>query len=107
MIFTQFSRRNSPGEISNGLRSATGNLNHLGLSKAPSKSSISYQNKHRDWKLFQSFYYTMLETLSAEAGSKQIKFRITATVGLVGWSEEEVHESVPFANVNEHPMEAV
>lgn len=32
-------------DISNGLRSATGNLNHLGINKAPSKSSISYQNK--------------------------------------------------------------
>ena len=56
MIFAQFSKSNSLREISNGLRSATGNLNHLGIKKAPSKSSISYQNKHRDWRIFQSFY---------------------------------------------------
>ncbi len=29
-------------------RSATGNLNHLGIDKAPSKPTISYQNKNRD-----------------------------------------------------------
>jgi len=80
MIFSQFSKSNSLREIANGLRSATGNLNHLGLSKAPSKSSISYQNKHRDWKLFREFYYKMLEKLSAEAGFKQIKFKIKSKI---------------------------
>ena len=83
MIFSQFSKSNSLREISNGLRSATGNLNHLGLSKAPSKSSISYQNKHRDWRLFRKFYYKMLEKLSAEAGFKQIKFKIKSKIYLL------------------------
>ena len=35
-------------DISNGLHSATSNLNHLGIEKAPSKSTIGYQNKNRD-----------------------------------------------------------
>ncbi len=83
MIFSQFSKSNSLREISNGLRSATGNLNHLGLSKAPSKSSISYQNKHRDWRLFRRFYYKMLDKLSAEAGFKQIKFKIKSKIYLL------------------------
>jgi hypothetical protein len=76
MIFCQFSKSNSLRDIANGLRSATGNLNHLGITKAPSKSSISYQNQHRDCRLFRDFYYKMLEKLSAEAGFKQIKFKI-------------------------------
>ena len=75
-IFCQFSKSNSLRDISNGLRSATGNLNHLGISKAPSKSSISYQNQHRSWQLFRDYYYIMLEKLSAEAGFKQVKFKI-------------------------------
>jgi hypothetical protein len=83
MIFAQFSKSNSLREISNGLRSATGNLNHLGIKKAPSKSSISYQNKHRDWQIFQAFYYKMLERLSAEAGFKQLKFRIKSKIFLL------------------------
>jgi hypothetical protein len=52
MLFCQFSKSQSVRDISNGLRSATGNLNHLGVDRAPSKSSVSYQNKHRDWTLF-------------------------------------------------------
>ena len=83
MIFAQFSKSNSVREISNGLRSATGNLNHLGIKRAPSKSSLSYQNKQRDWKLFERFYYKMLEQLSAEARFKQLKFKIKSKIYLL------------------------
>ncbi len=83
MIFCQFSKSNSLRDISNGLRSATGNLNHLGLSKAPSKSSLSYQNQHRNWKLFEKFYFAMLDKLSVEAGFKQIKFKIKSKIYLL------------------------
>jgi len=54
MLFGQFANSKSVRDISNGLRSATGNLNHLGVNKAPSKSSISYQNQRRDWTLLLS-----------------------------------------------------
>lgn len=83
MIFAQFSKSNSVREISNGLRSATGNLNHLGIKRAPSKSSLSYQNKQRDWKLFERFYYKMLEQLIAEARFKQLKFKIKSKIYLL------------------------
>src|SRR5690554_1914485 len=45
MLFCQFAKSQSVRDISNGLRSATGNLNHLGVQKAPSKSTVSYQNQ--------------------------------------------------------------
>lgn len=48
MIFCQFSYCDSVRDISNGLKSATGNLNHLGISRAPSKSTIAYQNANRN-----------------------------------------------------------
>ncbi len=35
MLFCQFAKSQSVRDISNGLRSATGNLNHLGINKAP------------------------------------------------------------------------
>jgi len=37
MLFCQFTKSQSLRDISFGLRSATGNLNHLGVTKAPSK----------------------------------------------------------------------
>ena len=83
MLFCQFAKSQSVRDISNGLRSATGNLNHLGIRKAPSKSSVSYQNKHRDFNIFKSYYFILLESLGQQAGFKQIKFRIKSKIFLL------------------------
>lgn len=83
MLFCQFAKSQSVRDISNGLRSATGNLNHLGIERAPSKSTISYQNKHRDWELFRAYYYSLLESLGQQAGFKQVKFRIKSKIFLL------------------------
>lgn len=83
MLFCQFAKSQSVRDISNGLRSATGNLNHLGLQKAPSKSSISYQNQRRDWELFRAFYYALLQSLGQQAGFKQVKFKIKGKIFLL------------------------
>ena len=83
MLFCQFAKSQSVRDISNGLRSATGNLNHLGIQKAPSKSTISYQNKHRDWTLFRDYYYQLQSRLGQLTGFKQIKFRIKSRIFLL------------------------
>ena len=83
MLFCQFAKSQSVRDISNGLRSATGNLNHLGVEKAPSKSTISYQNKHRNWELFREYYYQLLGSLGQQAGFKQVKFRIKSKIFLL------------------------
>jgi len=83
MLFCQFAKSQSVRDISNGLRSATGNLNHLGVDRAPSKSTISYQNKHRDWNLFKDYYYQLLSSLGQQAGFKQVKFRIKSKIFLL------------------------
>lgn len=83
MLFCQFAKSQSVRDISNGLRSATGNLNHLGIQRAPSKSTISYQNKKRDWTLFREYYYQLLSHLGQQAGFKQCKFRIKSKIFLL------------------------
>ena len=83
MQFCQFAKSQSVRDISNGLRSATGNLNHLGIDEAPSKSTISYQNKHRNWELFKEFYYQLLGSLGQQAGFKQVKFKIKSKIFLL------------------------
>jgi hypothetical protein len=83
MLFCQFAKSQSVRDISNGLRSATGNLNHLGIQKAPSKSSISYQNKNRDYNLFKSYYYQLLGSLGQQAGFKRVKFKIKSKIFLL------------------------
>lgn len=83
MLFCQFAKSQSVRDISNGLRSATGNLNHLGIQKAPSKSTISYQNKNRDWHLFKDYYYKLLSQLGQQMNIKQSKFRIKSKIFLL------------------------
>lgn len=83
MLFCQFAKSQSVRDISNGLRSATGNLNHLGIEQAPSKSTISYQNKHRCWELFKDYYFCLLESLGQQARFKQVKFRIKSKIFLL------------------------
>ncbi|MCC5922133.1 MAG: IS4 family transposase, partial [Cyclobacteriaceae bacterium] len=83
MLFCHFAKSTSVRDISNGLRSATGNLNHLGISKAPSKSSISYQNKRRDADLFRDMYYSLLNSLGQQAALKRVKLKIKVPVYLL------------------------
>jgi hypothetical protein len=68
MLFCQFAKSQSVRDISNGLRSATGNLNHLGIETAPSKSSLSYQNARHDWHLFRDYYYQLFSYLGQQRG---------------------------------------
>lgn len=61
MLFCHLGHANSVRDISNGLRSITGNIKHLGCRRAPSKSTISYVNEHRTHKIFQEFYYALAD----------------------------------------------
>ena len=61
MLYCQFGNCQSIRDISFGLRSATGNLNHLGVTKAPSKSAISYINAHRGWTFFRDVYFSLFK----------------------------------------------
>lgn len=83
MVFAQFSKLNSLRDVTNGLKSASGNLNHLGLQKSPSKSSLSYQNKNRDWTLMRDYYFVLLKKLSGMARFKQTRFRIKSKILLL------------------------
>lgn len=84
MLFCHLAKANSLREISNGLRSSTGNLNHLGINnKCPSKSSLSYINKNRNWELFKDYYFELLNKYQTIAGFKQIKFRIKKRILLL------------------------
>lgn len=83
MIFSQFSGCVSLREISNGLRSATGNLNHLGIRTAPSKSNLSYQNEHRSSEFFRACYYALLHYFGQHDMKQGRRFRFKQPVKLL------------------------
>lgn len=75
MIFCQFADCVSLREISNGLHSANGNLNHLGIPRAPSKSNLAYQNEHRSCAFFRDCYYALLNYFGQQVRFSGRKFR--------------------------------
>jgi hypothetical protein len=81
MLFCQLGHANSVRDISNGLRSITGNIYHLGCTKAPSKSTVSYVNEHRDYRIFRDFYYALAAHLRqqihfSKPGLNQIRRKV-------------------------------
>ena len=67
MLFFHFAKTNSVRDTSNGLRSITGNANHLGIQKmVPSRSSISYINEHRNWQMFRELYLQLKEVFQKD-----------------------------------------
>ena len=83
MIFSQFSGSVSLRQISEGLQSASGNLNHLGLSRVPSKSNIGYQNALRTSSFFEDVFYALFQYLGQHGDLKQMKKRLKAKVCLL------------------------
>ena len=83
MIFCQFANSTSVRDISNGLKSATGNLNHLGIREAPSKSTVAYQNCHRNSSVFRDIYYACLEHLGQHTFEKRKKFKFKNPIMLL------------------------
>ncbi|KGN78453.1 transposase, partial [Porphyromonas cangingivalis] len=74
MMFSQFSNCDSVRDISNGLNSANGNLNHLGIARAPSKSTIAYQNAHRNSNVFRDIYYATFQHFGQQGLWQRHKF---------------------------------
>lgn len=67
MVFCQFSQCAPVRDISNGLKSATGNLNHLGTSLAPSKPTVAYQDARRDSTVFRNIFYMLFRHFGQQA----------------------------------------
>ena len=83
MMFCQFSGCDSVRDISNGLKSATGNLNHLGISRAPSKSTVAYQNGNRDSSVFRDAFYMLFNHFGQQSRSERRKFRFKMPVKML------------------------
>ena len=74
LLFCQLGRAHSLREISGGLASCAGKLNHLGVVKAPAKSTLAYANKVRTFELYQELFYVLLHLFASEHKGKH-KFR--------------------------------
>jgi hypothetical protein len=81
MLFCQLGRADSLREICNGLACCLGRLVHLGIAKAPRRSTLSYANEHRPAALFEDLFFTALARFRQEQalGGRNRKFRFKNT----------------------------
>ncbi len=75
MLFCQMGGAHSLREICGGLASAMGKLVHLGLTQAPTRSTLAYANAHRPWQLYQAVFEELLTSCQALAATKKRRFR--------------------------------
>jgi hypothetical protein len=98
MLFCQVAQAKSLREISGGLACCMGKLKHLGICSAPSKSTLSYANKNRSWKLFRDLFYETLDFCRNHSpGGHKFKFKnklmsldsttISLCLSLFPWAE--------------------
>ena len=75
MLFCQLGQAKSLREICNGLMSIEGKLKHLGIEKAPNKSTLAYANEHRPWQLYKTLFEELLGLCMQTAAGRKKKFR--------------------------------
>lgn len=61
MLFCHLAKAESLREICNGLSCCIGKLLHLGISKSPNKSVLSYANEHRNSDVYKDLFYVLLK----------------------------------------------
>jgi hypothetical protein len=78
MLFSQISGADSLRDTIGGM-SASGRLfRGSWLDRPPNKSTLSYANTHRDWRLFEAIFYETLKKFENEtAYAKKHRFRFT------------------------------
>lgn len=74
MLFCQLGQAHSLREICGGLACSLGKIRHLGVARAPKKSTLAYANKHRPWGLYQTVFEQLLGRCQDVAGGRK-KFR--------------------------------
>lgn len=75
MLFCQLAQSASLRDISDGLATTCGKLNHLGLTAAPRKSTLAYANAHRPAELWERLFYELVAICRAHSPGKKRKFR--------------------------------
>jgi hypothetical protein len=76
MLFCQLAQARSLREICGGLASCLGKLQHLGVGRAPKRSTLAYANEHRPWQIYQTVFHQLLDKcLGAAQGKGRFRFK--------------------------------
>jgi hypothetical protein len=83
MLFCHFSNAQSIRDIVHGMCSTTGNLHHIDVRRLPKRSTLSYANKHRDWRVFRDIYFALFNKLNCHLEGRRTSFSIKSKIYLL------------------------
>lgn len=75
MLFCHLAQAHSLREICGGLESCLGKVVHLGMTRAPRKSTLAYANSRRPWQLYEVVFYQLLSRCRQHARGHRFRFR--------------------------------
>ena len=75
LMFCQLGGARSLREIIGGLAASEGKLKHLGVERAPTRSTLAYANQHRPWQLYRTVFEQLVKVCQCEAKEKHRQFR--------------------------------
>lgn len=75
MLFCQLGRAQSLREICGGLAATEGKLKHLGVQRAPVRSTLAYANGHRPWQLYEAVFHQLLGRCQGVPGGHKFRFK--------------------------------
>src|SRR6266498_4464398 len=73
LLYGVFSYCNGLRELCEGLLACEGKLAHLGLDKAPARSTISDANSKRSYQVFETIYYELLKQYHSFISDSRLK----------------------------------
>jgi Domain of unknown function (DUF4372)/Transposase DDE domain len=75
MLFCQLGGTQSLREICGGLAATEGKLKHLGVGRAPVRSTLAYANQHRPWELYEAVFHRLLGRCQMLPGGHKFRFK--------------------------------
>jgi len=73
LLYGVLSFCNGLREICEGMLACEGKLNHLGLQKAPARSTLSDANNNRCWEIYEAIYYMLLQRYHSFISDSRLK----------------------------------
>ncbi len=73
LLYGVFTYCNGLRELCEGLLACEGKLSHLGLDKAPARSTLSDANSKRSYQVFETIYYGLLKQYHSSISDSRLK----------------------------------
>jgi hypothetical protein len=80
MLFCHLGGARSLREITGGLAASEGKLRHLGVERAPTRSTLACANKKRSWRIYETVFQQLTAMCQVEAREKKARFRFKGIV---------------------------